>query len=301
MADLSARLSSRGSLDLDIVLDDEDLEFAPAGAPATDTDLVLDDDDLDAPQPVFQTGLGDTSMVAKEADKETAGSAAGLEAPSRASGASAHAIDTASSDGKPTAKVVLVGNSGVGKTSLLVRFSQDLFRDAGRPATVGVDLHTREVALDSGSTLSLQLWDTAGQEQFNALTTSYFRNAHAVVLAYDVHEPASFAALNRWMLDVDRLAPAEVVKVIVGLKCDAGAGAATAVSTAEATEFAQKHGALSERCSAKQGTGIFTLFEHLGEKLVRSGFDPDGTRARRRSSKAGLAGGAKGKKKAGCC
>jgi GTPase SAR1 family protein len=70
-------------------------------------------------------------------------------------------------------------------------------------------MQTREVRLPGGGkTLNLQLWDTAGQEQFAALTASFFRNAHAVVLAYDVHAPSSFAALQRWMMEVDRHARA---------------------------------------------------------------------------------------------
>ena len=103
-------------------------------------------------------------------------------------------------------------------------------------------------------------------------------------------------ALSRWMSDVDRFAPGEVVKVVVGLKYDAVG--ATSVAEADAVAFAQKHGALCERCSAKAGTGIFELFEHLGAKLVHNGFDPDGlsSSAKQRKSKSGLPGGKKQKK-----
>ena len=294
------------------------------GSPSTvahGDDLTLDDEDLDGcPQPVFQQGGGDTSMVAKEADKETDRS--GLEAPAskRGGGMSAVAPPPASadfaqpegageaaSDGRPVAKAVLVGNSGVGKTSLMLRFTQDLFRENSR-ATIGVDLQTRAVQIgSSGKTLNLQLWDTAGQEQFASLTASFFRNAHAVLLAYDVHDKASFAALQRWMVEVDRHAPAEVVKSIVGLKAD-GDNAATAVVEAEAATFAAKHGALCARCSARDGAHVTPLFEELAAKVVRNGFDADGTRAARRASKGGGGSGVKlgaksggGKKKGGCC
>jgi hypothetical protein len=105
----------------DLVLDDEDLAPAPTpAASAVADDLVLDADDLDdCQQPVFQSGGGDTSMVAKEADRETDRS--GLEAPpsSRASANAAPEGPTAAADGRPVAKAVLVGNSGVGKTSLM--------------------------------------------------------------------------------------------------------------------------------------------------------------------------------------
>ena len=117
-------------------------------------------------------------MVAQEADKETA--SAGLEAPGNTSagaGAGEGVGSPVDPDGRPAAKAVFVGDSGAGKTALLMRFSQDIFHEAGK-ATVGIDLQTREVPLSAGGSISLQLWDTAGQEQFHALTTSYFRQVH---------------------------------------------------------------------------------------------------------------------------
>ena len=179
--------------------------------------------------------------------------------------------------------------------------TQDCFREANK-ATIGVDLQMRTVGVPGGRTINLQLWDTAGQEQFASLTSNFFRNAHGVVLAYDVHSPPSFAALARWMVEVDRHAPAEVVKSVVGLKADGGV-AHTAVAEAEAAAFAAKHGALCARCSARDGANVTQLFEALAEKVVRNGFDPDGTR-RRGGAPAGVKLGGKGggaSKKKGCC
>ena len=126
---------------------------------------------------------------------------------------------------------------------------------------------------------------------------------------YDVTSPQTFAALERWMMQVDRHAPAEVVKLVVGLKADGGPSAPTPVSAADASAFASKHGALCERCSAKEGLNVTSLFEAMADKLVRSGFDVDGARAKRGSAAAG--GGGKGlraakgagakNKKGGCC
>ena len=294
----------------DLVLDDDDLQ--PAPAPATDGDLVLDDDECE--QPVFQQGGGDMDGTVKEADKETDRS--GLEAkPGRgaaaappSAAASANEPEGAgapATDGRPVAKAVLVGDSGVGKTSLMMRFTKDLFTENSK-ATIGVDLQTRTVDIagqPAGRTLNLQLWDTAGQEQFASLTASFFRNAHAVVLAYDVHSPTSFKALQRWMIEVDRHAPAEVVKVIVGLKAD-GDAAHTAVAEAEAAAFAAKHGALCARCSARDGgSNVTDIFSGLAEKLVKNGFDPDGTRKRGGQGGVKLGGkrAAGDKKKGGCC
>jgi len=192
---------------------------------------------------------------------------------------------------------VLCGDSGVGKTSLLVRFAQDQFAQA--KATIGVDLQTQVLQLPGGQSLKLQVWDTAGQEQFQSLTSSYFRRAHAVILVYDVNNRASFTGLMRWMMEVDRLAPAEVVKMVVGAKSDAGAPAA--VSEAEAEAFANKYGALCERCSARDATNVRPMFERLAIKIVRNGFDPDGKRAAGAGRVSLGSAKAAAPKKKGCC
>ena len=263
-----------------------------------DDDLVLDEEE-DFEQPMFQKAQheGDgAAMVAKEADKETAGESKGLEA---AGNNSASSVSAGDDGGRPVAKVVIVGDSGVGKTALMTRFAKDTFQEATR-ATIGLDMHTTELSLPGGGTIRIQLWDTAGQETFNALTTSYFRQAHAVLMLYDCHSPTSFASLSRWMGEVDRHAPAEVCKCIVGSKCDDGPGAATPVSEADAEAFATKHGALNGRCSAKTDSNVRAVFEQIAQRIIRHGFNPEG----RRSSKAvglKLGAAAPAQKKKGCC
>ena len=294
-----------------------------------DEDLRLDEDEDYDDQPEFQKAAhegGGAAMVVKEADKETAGENKGVETAAAPAGAPPEMPDA---DGKPSAKAVLCGDSGVGKTSLLVRFSQNLFasskatigrrcgpqtwwhgscstREPSVTPSAGVDLQTQLLALPGGTTLKLQVWDTAGQEQFQSLTSSYFRRAHAVVLVYDVNNRASFNALARWMGEIDRLAPVEVCKMVVGAKSDTGVVAD--VSEAEAADFAAKHGALCERCSARDATNVREMFERLGAKIVRNGFDPDGKQrssaANGRVSLSGAGAGAKGSgsaKKKGCC
>ena len=272
----------------DLVLDD-DMQSAPP--PSTcDNDLVLDDEeDFEGSQPMFQKAAheGDgAAMVAKEADKETAGDDL---SPAQTAPVGAAVTDAS---GRPSAKVVIVGDSGVGKTALMLRFVEQTFKEATR-ATVGLDMHTREFVMSDKRSISLQLWDTAGQEQFHALTTSYFRQAQAVLLVYDVHSRASFASLGRWMQDVDRHCPAEVVKMIVGSKCD-GVGE-TAVTAAEAEEFASKHGALCVRCSAKEDTNVRDLFQQVALKIIKHGFNPSG------GSHAGVKVSEQTRKKKGCC
>ena len=274
------------ALDGDLVLDD---------------DLVLDgEDDFVDDQPMFQKAAheGDgAAMVAKEADKETAANK-GIEAAPTLNVAARDPPPSAENQGRPMAKVVIVGDSGVGKTSLQVRFTDSTFREATR-ATVGIDMATRELPLPSGGSIRMQLWDTAGQEHFKALTASYFRQAHGVILVYDVHDRSSFVSLSRWMVEVDCHCPAEVVKMVVGCKCDDG-DHGTAVSASEASSFAAKHGALCERCSAKADSNIMPAFEALAAKMIRNGFKPDGVAQAKQGIHVGTSAPKKGKK-GGCC
>jgi len=280
-----ALVGASGTAEDDLVLGDD--EFQGEGAVIGGDliidddggDLVLDDDDLlaDAP-PVFQSDGGGREgirMEVQEADKETAGGDCVIEAgsasgPGSSVGPSCYGAPVAEAETGNASKVVVVGNSGVGKTSILLRFAQDYYSGTNR-STIGVDLHSRPVRLANGSTLQMQLWDTAGQEQFASLTASYFRSAHAVVLVYDVTSPQSFAALPRWMQEVDRRAPVEVVKVVLGAKCDQ----VSTVGEVEAVAFAARHGARCERCSAKDATNVREIFERLAEQIYKAGFDTE--------------------------
>ena len=88
-------------------------------------------------------------------------------------------------------KVLLIGNSGVGKSSLLLRFTDGEFTDNFMP-TIGVDFKVKTVTLDSKQT-KLQIWDTAGQDRFSTITSSYFKGAHGVLVTYDITDRESFS------------------------------------------------------------------------------------------------------------
>ncbi|TNV84127.1 hypothetical protein FGO68_gene14490 [Halteria grandinella] len=99
-------------------------------------------------------------------------------------------------------KVLLIGNSGVGKSSLLLRFADDVFTDNFMP-TIGVDFKIRTIEVD-GKTIKLQIWDTAGQERFKTITSSYYKGAHGIIVTYDITDRESFSAIENWMNEVEK-------------------------------------------------------------------------------------------------
>ncbi|SCU77294.1 LAFA_0A00892g1_1 [Lachancea sp. 'fantastica'] len=115
-------------------------------------------------------------------------------------------------------KLLLIGDSGVGKSCLLLRFSDDTYTN-DYISTIGVDFKIKTVELD-GKTVKLQIWDTAGQERFRTITSSYYRGAHGIIIVYDVTDQDSFNDVKMWLQEIDRYATAGVLKLMVGNKSD---------------------------------------------------------------------------------
>ena len=115
--------------------------------------------------------------------------------------------------------MLLIGNSGVGKSSLLLRFADNVFHENFMP-TIGVDFKIRTIDVD-GKTIKLQIWDTAGQDRFKTITSSYYRGAHGIIVTYDITDRDSFAKVSEWMSEVDKHADKNVVsRILVGNKKD---------------------------------------------------------------------------------
>lgn len=115
-------------------------------------------------------------------------------------------------------KVLLIGNSGVGKSCLLLRFCQDEFTPSFI-STIGIDFKLRTVDLD-GKTAKFQVWDTAGQERFKTITTAYYRSAMGFLLVYDVTDEQSFTDIRTWHANIQEHARDNVEVILVGNKCD---------------------------------------------------------------------------------
>merc|ERR1711934_836535 len=115
-------------------------------------------------------------------------------------------------------KLLLIGDSGVGKSCLLCRYSDDVF-NSNFITTIGIDFKIRTIELD-GAKIKLQIWDTAGQERFRTITQAYYRGAMGILLVYDVTDDKSFNNIRTWMRNIEQHANTEVVKVLLGNKCD---------------------------------------------------------------------------------
>lgn len=115
-------------------------------------------------------------------------------------------------------KLILVGDSGVGKSCLMMRFVDNSYNDS-YISTIGVDFKIRGVDI-GGKSVKLQIWDTAGQERFNTITRSYYRGAHAIIVVYDITDEETFVNVKHWLSETSKYASKEVLKMIVGNKCD---------------------------------------------------------------------------------
>ena len=164
-------------------------------------------------------------------------------------------------------KILLVGDSGVGKSSLVQRFVHDTFEEVS--PTVGVDFKLKYVDVD-GKRLKLTVWDTAGQERFRTLTSSYYRGAHGVVFAYDITSEESFRNLRDvWQKEVDMYGTiANSVKIVIGNKI-AGEGE-RAIAREDGVAFAKEHGCLFLECSAKTKVRVAEAFDELVKAILET-------------------------------
>eukprot|EP01095_Lingulamoeba_sp_RSL-Kostka_P006577 TRINITY_DN2070_c1_g2_i2.p1 TRINITY_DN2070_c1_g2~~TRINITY_DN2070_c1_g2_i2.p1 ORF type:complete len:212 (-),score=59.27 TRINITY_DN2070_c1_g2_i2:93-728(-) len=161
-------------------------------------------------------------------------------------------------------KLLLIGDSGVGKSCLLLRFADDCYSES-YISTIGVDFKIRTIEMN-GKTIKLQIWDTAGQERFRTITSSYYRGSHAIVVVYDVTDKKSFTNVKSWLGEIQRYASENVNKLIVGNKCDNVEE--RVVDYDEAEEFCKSIGVDYVETSAKQSINVEKMFNMITENTL---------------------------------
>uniref|UniRef100_A0A663DSF5 small monomeric GTPase n=1 Tax=Aquila chrysaetos chrysaetos TaxID=223781 RepID=A0A663DSF5_AQUCH len=166
-------------------------------------------------------------------------------------------------------KLLLIGDSGVGKTCLLFRFSEDAFNTTFI-STIGIDFKIRTIELD-GKKIKLQIWDTAGQERFRTITTAYYRGAMGIMLVYDITNEKSFDNIKNWIRNIEEHASSDVERMILGNKCDMNEK--RQVSKEKGEKLAIDYGIKFLETSAKSSINVeeafFTLARDIMTKLNR--------------------------------
>ncbi|PAA64349.1 hypothetical protein BOX15_Mlig011637g1 [Macrostomum lignano] len=160
-------------------------------------------------------------------------------------------------------KIVMIGDSAVGKTSVLTRFANNNFSQSFI-ATIGIDFTMRTIELN-GKKVKLQVWDTAGQERFRTITTAYYRGAMGIVLVYDVTDAESFDNIRTWISNIDQHASSDVEKLLLANKCDLVDERAVSVERGE--KFAADNQMRFYECSAKTGQGVQEAFTQIARDI----------------------------------
>jgi len=175
-------------------------------------------------------------------------------------------------------KVVVTGDSGVGKTNIITRFTTNEFHMENK-ATIGVEFGHAEVVLPDNTKIKVQIWDTAGQERFRAITRGYYRGAVAALVVYDITKAATFRNVEKWLQELQTHADADIVIMLVGNKSDLRSQ--REVATEDAKRFAEKNKLLYIETSALDGENIKEAFH----KVVAATKEVQDKKARDRADK----------------
>lgn len=166
-------------------------------------------------------------------------------------------------------RIIMLGDSAVGKSSLLKRYTEDLFLDTINQ-TLGVDFYVHFLEVEPGVRVKLQFWDTAGQEKFRSVTRSYYRNSVGGLLVFDMTNRASFDHIKEWYNEVcERVQPHKVLFVLVSQKSDRDSDGERVVSREEAEKLAGQLGMPYVETSAKTGQNVREAFEILGRRVYQ--------------------------------
>lgn len=163
-------------------------------------------------------------------------------------------------------KIVIIGNSGVGKTCLVERFIRNTWSDNKGKATIGVEFVTKIVRHNSHN-IQVQLWDTAGQELFRSVTRGYYRGSNGAVLVFDLTSLNSFEALDKWLCEFQEVIQSNVLSVLVGNKSDMTDQRSIPEETIQ--KFAREHKMVYFEASAMTGENVNQAFDHIIAEIAK--------------------------------
>ena len=160
-------------------------------------------------------------------------------------------------------KILLLGDTSVGKTCFLKRYTEDTFQDAYL-STIGFDYKFKVVPLKSGKEVKVQIWDTAGQERFRTIAKSYYRGAHGIILVFDVTNPKTFDNIKMWVNQIKEEASSKVCVILVANKIDSEE---RVVSKEDAAALAKTYELKLYEASAKENINVTEAFQDLIENI----------------------------------
>ncbi|XP_037370314.1 ras-related protein Rab-19 isoform X2 [Talpa occidentalis] len=162
-------------------------------------------------------------------------------------------------------KIILIGDSNVGKTCVVQHFRSGVFTET-QQNTIGVDFTVRSLNID-GKKVKMQVWDTAGQERFRTITQSYYRSAHAAIIAYDLTRRSTFESVPHWIHEIEKYGAANLVIMLIGNKSDLWEK--RHVLFEDACTLAEKYGLLAVlETSAKESKNIDEVFLLMARELM---------------------------------
>ncbi|CAD8164511.1 unnamed protein product [Paramecium pentaurelia] len=196
-------------------------------------------------------------------------------------------------------KILLIGDSGVGKTNVLLRFCENNFQPTYL-STIGIDFKIKSIDVE-GKKIKMQIWDTAGQERFKTITQTYYKGAMGIILVYSIDDKDSFNNISNWMNQIKQHASENVCKLLIGNKIDVPN---RQVSKEEGEQLAKSFGVPFFETSAKEGTNVADAFFAMA-KAVKANLQNEKQPNPSSSSQNGIQlvpnNAAEEKKKSGCC
>ena len=161
-------------------------------------------------------------------------------------------------------KILLLGDSEVGKSCFLMRYSDNVFID-NYITTIGLDYKLKSVKLDNGKTIKVQLWDTAGQDKYRTIAKNYFKGSHGILLLYDITKTNSFENIREWIRDIKEEVSEKAIIFLIGNKIDLGEQ--RKISKEKGVELAEEYKIPFFEASAKSGENVDEVFKALYRKI----------------------------------